>query len=127
METVSLDKREILIVDDDFSIREMLNQVLEDEGYQVSVAENGLVALNYLQNCIKLPCLIILDLKLPIMDGAEFRTRQMQDRRLAGIPVLLLTADKNSQIDRPKPEMANFLAKPVKLSVLLEIIKRNGC
>lgn len=127
MQPISADRKEILIVDDDFSIREMLSQMLEDEGYQVSTAENGRVALDSLRNGSKLPCLIILDLKMPIMDGAEFRTRQMQDARLARIPVLLLTADQSSQLDRSKPVMANVLAKPVKLSVLLEIIKQNGC
>lgn len=127
MQAVSLSKREILVVDDDFSIREMLNQILEDEGYKVSTAENGLVALNYLRNCLDLPCLIVLDLKMPIMDGAEFRTRQMQDNRLAAIPVLLLTADQNSQTERQKPGVMNLLTKPVKLNILLEVIRRNGC
>jgi CheY-like chemotaxis protein len=127
MQPVTSNKNEILVVDDDFSIRELLNQTLEDEGYRVSTAENGLVALNYLRGRPELPCLIILDLKMPIMDGAEFRSRQMQDKRLANIPVLLLSADKNGQMEHLNSASGNFLSKPVKLSVLLEIIKRNGC
>lgn len=127
MQPISAERKEILIVDDDFSIREMLSQMLEDEGYRVSTAENGQVALEYLHTKGQPPCLIILDLKMPIMDGAEFRSRQMQDARLARIPVLLLTADQSSQLDRARPVMANVLAKPVKLSMLLEIITQNGC
>ncbi len=127
MQPISKDRTEILIVDDDFSIREMLVQMLEDEGYQVSSAENGKVALDYLRAATRLPCLILLDLKMPIMDGAEFRSRQMQDTRLSGIPVLLLTADQNIHMDRANALVANVLAKPIKLNVLLEVIKRKGC
>lgn len=119
--------RQILVVDDDSSIREMISQALEDEGYRVSSAAHGLEALDYLKTSRDLPCLIVLDLKMPIMDGAEFRQQQQQDTRLAPIPVLLLTADQNSHKDRVRLGAVKILNKPVKLDTLLETIQRVGC
>lgn len=119
--------RRILVVDDDSSIREMISQALEDEGYRVHSAAHGLEALDYLKTSPELPCLIVLDLKMPIMDGAEFRQQQRQDARLAKIPVLLLTADQNSHQDRARLGAVKILNKPVKLATLLETIQRVGC
>lgn len=119
--------RKILVVDDDLSIREMIAQALEDEGYRVTSAGNGAEALDYLKHSIELPCVIVLDLKMPVMDGVEFKRRQDQDARLAMIPVLLLTADQNHHQDSSKGSFRMVLNKPVKVVTLVETIQRVGC
>jgi CheY-like chemotaxis protein len=81
----------ILIVDDDEDIRETLRDVLEDEGYPVRVAANGAEALAMLAGSQK-PCLILLDLMMPVMDGYGFRTEQVRHADLASIPVIVITA-----------------------------------
>lgn len=119
--------RKILVVDDDASIREMLGQALEDHGYRVFIAAHGLEAMNYLKTSSELPCLIVLDLKMPVMDGTEFRRQQQQDARLSAIPVLLLTADPNSNKERALLGAVRVLNKPVRLDTLLDTIHRAGC
>ena len=65
--------KRILVVEDDTSIRELLVELLESEGYGVASAVNGLEALKYLQSNEN-PDLILIDLMMPVMDGYAFRT-----------------------------------------------------
>src|SRR5687767_10378202 len=76
----------ILIVDDDAGMREMLALFLEDEGYRCENATNGLDALSRLRSSAAPPCVILLDLNMPVMTGWEFRQEQQRDSALAGIP-----------------------------------------
>lgn len=81
----------ILLVDDDADIRSTLSEVLEDAGYCVASAGNGEEALESLRSNAA-PCLILLDLMMPRMDGFQFRTEQRKDPELATIPIVVLTA-----------------------------------
>ena len=76
----------ILIVEDDDSIREIVQRVLEDEGYAIQIAENGVRGLE--QFYLTLPDLIILDVKMPEMNGWEMLERL---REISGCPVIMLT------------------------------------
>src|SRR6266496_6722379 len=82
----------ILLVEDDRSIRDVLRAILEEEGYAVTTAENGRRALEHLRSG-GAPDLIVLDLRMPIMDGWQFRAMQKADPVLATIPVLAVSAD----------------------------------
>src|SRR5262249_1755713 len=81
----------VLVVDDDSDIRGALCELLEDEGYRVVAASNGEEALVYL-NSRERPCVILLDLMMPVMDGWEFRRQQQKDPRWSQIPVVVITA-----------------------------------
>lgn len=81
----------IMIVDDDEDIRTTLADMLEDDGHEVVRAENGQRALEALRAGVR-PCLILLDLMMPVMDGWAFRAAQQQDPELASIPVVAITA-----------------------------------
>src|SRR5229473_2550678 len=83
----SSEKSVILVVDDDVDCREMLADLLSNEGYAVACAENGLQALDYLSGAT--PARIILDLMMPEMSGWEFRARQKIDPRLESLPVVV--------------------------------------
>ncbi len=76
----------VLVVEDDDSIREIVCRVLEDEGYVTHMANNGVKGLE--QFYLKLPDLIILDVKMPEMDGWEVLKRL---REISGCPVIMLT------------------------------------
>ena len=82
----------ILLVEDDFDVREALAETLRDEGYRVECAVDGEQALDYLRAGGK-PGLILLDLMMPRMSGTEFRMVQKVDPQLCGVPVVLLSAD----------------------------------
>ncbi len=85
----------VLVVEDDDVIRASLGELLEDSGYQVSFAENGQVALQVL-TAGRAPDVIVLDLKMPVMDGWQFRAIQKDDPRLGLIPVVAISADRSA-------------------------------
>src|SRR5215213_7431302 len=101
----------ILVVDDDHAIRDSLTELLEDEGYVVARAENGQEALEFLRSN-GAPCLILLDLMMPVMDGYEFMDRTQGDPQLADIPVVVITAasEQRSRSMRAR----QVLPKPVR-------------
>lgn len=110
----------ILIVEDDESIRETLQAVLELEGHDVLTAENGQEGLNLLATHPK-PCLILLDLMMPVMNGWEFAATIEKDAKLASIPVIIVSAynDKATNI-----KSIASLKKPIDLRSLNETIKK---
>jgi CheY-like chemotaxis protein len=84
----------ILLVEDEASIREVMEAVLRAEGYGVVCADNGAVALETLRSGLR-PCIIILDLMMPVMDGWQFRAAQLRDADLLKIPTVVYSAVGN--------------------------------
>ena len=84
----------ILLVEDEASVREVIEAVLQDEGYGVVCTENGSAALDVLREGLR-PCIIILDLMMPVMDGWQFRALQLQDAELLKIPTVVYSAVGN--------------------------------
>jgi signal transduction histidine kinase/CheY-like chemotaxis protein len=80
----------VLVVDDDAEIREGVCRLLEKEGWEVSDAENGRVALNSLES--EIPGLILLDLMMPVMDGFDFVEEVQKHPKWQSIPIVVLTA-----------------------------------
>jgi CheY-like chemotaxis protein len=114
----------ILLVDDDADIVKVVVQVLMDEGYTVSAARNGQEALDTLRaTWDRPPCVILLDLMMPVMDGRAFRAEQLRDPVLAGIPVVVLTADGDALLKAEKLGVAGALTKPVDLEQLLSAVR----
>ena len=111
----------VFVVEDDVDTRDMLGRFLELEGYKVEVAGNGKQALERLTAGVH-PCVILLDLMMPVMDGWQFRREQTRDQQLAEIPVIVVSAagrDRISEID------ANaYLTKPVDLEQLLDRVNQ---
>ena len=81
----------ILVVEDDASTRSALCDLLQLEGYKVESVCDGVDALDYVHRH-PMPCLIILDLMMPRMDGWRFRSEQKRDPDLAKCPVLVVSA-----------------------------------
>jgi CheY-like chemotaxis protein len=111
---------DLLIVDDDQSVRERLADALRKQGYSIATAANGLEALHYLRGGARVS-VVLLDLVMPVMSGWEFRAELLRDPLLAGLPVLLVTADEN--VESISRELsAPVLRKPIKLRALLEAL-----
>src|SRR6266498_5136462 len=112
----------ILLVEDDADLRESLCKVLEDAGYQVDGVRNGQEALDYLRR-EQPPCVVLLDLMMPVMTGWEFRDAQRHDPALSDIPVVILTADGRAQSKADALGVGKFLRKPVQLEDLLGTVR----
>ena len=110
-------QRHVLVVEDDEGIRETLRDILLDEGYAVSAAENGRRALDLLDEGEVSPDLIVLDLMMPVMGGQEFRTQQLADPRWSGIPVIVISAVPLAT--SWDGDVARFVRKPFSLDTLL--------
>lgn len=109
----------VLIVEDDDVIRETLKTALELEGYGVAAAANGKEGLDVLSK-IAQPCLILLDLMMPIMNGWQFAEALQTDTNLAKIPIVVFSAYEVK--DRPI-KVRNILKKPVSIPTLLGTVK----
>ncbi len=114
---------DVLIVDDDMAIRDVLTEVIAEEGYVVSSASHGGEALDRLRQAAARPQLILLDLMMPVMSGWDFRAEQQRDAELARIPVVVLSADRGVQSKASMVQADGYLAKPVDLDVLLDIVR----
>jgi CheY-like chemotaxis protein len=110
----------VMVIDDDDDIREVVQAVLEDEGYSVVTAPNGAAALKELE-CTR-PKLILLDLTMPGMDGVTFRERQLDDESLASIPTIVMTARKQAGKHAAPLLVRATLAKPIDLEELLAFV-----
>lgn len=117
--SLGLSRPSILIVDDDLELRQLVSIVLRRKGWQTIEASNGREALQCLSSA-SLPDLILLDLNMPVMDGWEFRKRQLQDPRLAGVPVVVVSAQ--GLCDKTAGLAPTVLRKPVDLSNLLAAV-----
>src|SRR4051812_25965899 len=114
----------VLLVEDDPDVRQMLEMMLRLEMYEVAIAENGQQALELMRQ--RLPCTVLLDLMMPVMDGWEFRRQQLQDPALAAVPVLCITAVPNP-VEVGARLGVQCLPKPLDSSRLLfEVQERCG-
>ena len=108
----------ILVVDDEYDIRDLIAEALALEGFDVSTASNGKDALE--QARANPPDLILLDLMMPVMSGWEFMEAQRRDPELASIPVLVVTASFDSEVEGA----AALMRKPFDLDTLLPTVAR---
>jgi CheY-like chemotaxis protein len=114
----------ILVVEDDELIRDSLVEFLDEQGYQAVGAVDGVDALQRLRSGEPYPCVIVLDLMMPNMDGKAFREAQLRDARLAGIPVIVVSAYRDVAKDAAALAVQDYLPKPLKLAVLLDLVGR---
>ena len=114
----------ILIIDDDAGIRQLLSVFLTHKGLNANSASNGLEALTQLQANRTLPDLILLDLMMPVMDGAAFRQAQRADADLATVPVVVMSAAENIEAQAPALTADAYLPKPIDFEVLSSLLEQ---
>ena len=112
----------ILLVEDDGDVREAMQEALEDEGYKVVGAIDGLDALERLRGASALPDLVLLDLMMPRMSGAELRDAMTKVPEWRTIPVILLSADAQLRSKAEALDVTGYLQKPVTLNKLFETV-----
>ena len=80
----------VLIVEDDDDVREFMELLLATSGYETMAASNGEEALEQMHR--RRPCMVLLDMQMPRLDGWQFRAHQLRDPRIASVPVVCITA-----------------------------------
>jgi CheY-like chemotaxis protein len=113
----------VLVVEDDADLRDSLCMLLELDGFRSVGACNGQEALGYLR-AHAAPCLILLDLMMPVMGGAEFREHQLADSALARVPTIVLSALDAAAQQQAVGAAAGYLPKPVPPDLLSRTVRR---
>lgn len=110
----------VLVVEDDEATREMLRYLVTSTGCSAVTAANGLEALEYLGRAA-LPCLILLDLMMPVMDGCALDKKLAADARFSSIPVVVVTAfpERATGLERH----LKIIQKPVEISEIINLVK----
>jgi CheY-like chemotaxis protein len=116
--------KSVLVIDDDNGIRDYVMQVLQDEGYRVAGAANGVEALDYLKGQSHSPCVILLDLTMPLMNGWDFRAAQRKEPDLDAVPVVVLTADGSARQKAAALGAVDYIQKPVSINTLIRTVER---
>jgi len=120
--TLAITVNNILLIEDDESIRDITQELLESEGYGVATAANGQAALQLLKSMDTLPCLILLDLMMPVMDGWQFMEKKRVDARLNAIPVVAFSALEERKISAAHTD--DVIRKPINPDVMIKVIKK---
>ena len=107
----------VLVVDDDFALRDAMCAAFESEGYRVYAAADGKEALTVLAK-IPTPNAILLDLQMPVMDGWELLARLKKDERLSEVPVAVVSGETHN-----RPREVRFIPKPVNIVSLIEAVE----
>ena len=113
----------VLIVDDDEAIRETVQLALQLDNHNTALAAHGGEALDWLR-LHRRPCLILLDLMMPVVDGWQAIDQLRRDDRLAGVPVVVITAFNR---DLGTAAALPVLRKPIELGDLLSVTNTYGC
>lgn len=106
----------MLVVDDDLAIREVVSEVLRDEGYDVTCAADGVQAMDAMRRAPR-PDLVLLDLMMPVMSGWEVLEQVHDDSDLSRVPIVVVSA-------MTAPGGHEHLSKPIDLDRLLATVKR---
>jgi CheY-like chemotaxis protein len=114
----------VMVVDDDADIRDSIGDILELRGYEVRRAANGREALERLREGPR-PCVILLDLMMPVLNGWEFRAAQATDAELAAVPVVIISGDGSADQKAASVGVREYLRKPLELSAILEVVRRH--
>jgi CheY-like chemotaxis protein len=113
----------VLVVDDDRDLRDALCSALEESGFSAVGCGDGRQALDYLKSAPK-PALILLDWMMPVMSGGEFRQVQVQDERIADIPVVVISAHVKADLFGVSEGVKSLLRKPFPLGELIAQVER---
>ena len=114
----------VLIVEDDLDVRESILEVLAENDFRAISASNGREGLETLRAGRGRPCVILLDVMMPVLDGHGFRAEQRRDPDLSSIPVVVLTAHASAEQTSREMQADGYLRKPVKLEALIKTIER---
>lgn len=118
-----LPDKNILVVEDNADTRMAMRTLLEGEGYRVNCAANGQEALECLRQG-EIPCVILMDPNMPVMDGQKFHQELLRDPDLAPIPIVVISGMSDLPQIAASLGAEGYHSKPVAVGWLLEIVRR---
>ena len=110
----------VLVVDDEFGVAEVLQSILEDEGYRVATAINGKQALTRLGEVT--PDLIMLDYMMPIMDGTQTLAAIRNNPTFAKVPIIMMSSLEEASVRETCTDYDSFLRKPFRAMAVLKTV-----
>lgn|SRR5487761_320406 len=111
----------VLVVEDEDQARELLTEILTFEGFKALGFPNGAEALTYLNTAPEPPCLIVLDILMPVMNGRQLRAEMLKKKELAEIPVIVISALDPAEARDLKP--ARVIPKPINIDALVNAVR----
>lgn len=118
---VDMNNKSVLVVDDDKLICEIVREVLEEEGFQVRAAV-GESAVQLARS--EPPDLILLDLRMPVLDGRAIRERLLGDPRTATVPCVLMSSELQLKQLARELQLQACLPKPFEITDLVDVVRR---
>jgi CheY-like chemotaxis protein len=112
---------DVLVVDDDPDIRATIQEVLEMEGFAVETARNGREALDLLKDGVH-PCVVLLDLMMPVLTGWEFLEARRASRGLLEVPVVVVSTVAERLSDAGATDVVR---KPPDIETLLRVVRKH--
>ncbi len=114
----------VLVVEDNQDMRDTLVEFMQSYGYEAFGAEHGQDALDKLNSLDPRPCIIVLDLMMPVMDGRSFRQEQLKNAALSHIPVVVISAyDAIPYLN--ELNAAAYLRKPLNMKELMRVVEKH--
>ncbi|HET7769239.1 MAG TPA: response regulator, partial [Chloroflexota bacterium] len=107
-------------VDDDPNILDVVSELLDMEGYRVTTAANGAEALRVVEQ--QLPSLVLLDMRMPVLDGWGF-AKELRARGVT-LPILVMTAAQNARVWAEEIGAQGYVAKPFEVPALLDAVEK---
>jgi CheY-like chemotaxis protein len=114
--------RTIMVIEDDEDILSTLESFLEGEGYRVQAAANGREALEAIKAGGQLPTLILLDMRMPVLDGWQFAAA-FREQYGGAAPIVVMSAAADTAQRAQQIGATGWLSKPFELSALLEVLR----
>jgi DNA-binding response OmpR family regulator len=111
----------VLVIEDDPSTRQLLATCLQLEGFPVTTASNGAEGLERMKQ--EHPCLVLLDLMMPIMNGEQFRAAQLEDRGLADVPIVCISAMHDAERRARLLHAIACISKPFDLDQIVRVVR----
>lgn len=112
----------VLVVDDEFGIVKLLEEVLTDEGHRVLIATNGRQALE--RAAKEKPALVVTDFMMPVMDGAALMTAMRADPQLADVPVVIMSSIPEATLAERALGYAAFVRKPFNIFAVVDLVAK---
>ena len=117
-------KKKIIVVDDEKSIRDLVREVLEEEGYEVDTAINGIDGIKKIKELV--PDLVIVDIMMPLMNGYHMVNELVNDEDINKLPEFLILTVRSKKLDNGLGERIGacvYLEKPFRREILVRLVQ----